>query len=337
MTRVAGYARQGVRDHQPLHAVVASTARRPGWGLVLAILVGMAVLVDVTAVPPGTVMAQGDVTDQTLEAASRGRTVRIGPASGGRVATVPLEVYVARVLAGEAEPRALDHAMRALAIAVRTYALANLGRHRGDGFDLCDSTHCQVPRTATAATRRAAFATAGRVLVHEGKPAEVFYSASCGGHSESASQVWPAARMPYLRPVPDDVHEDDEPWTLGLTLEDVQRALSTAGYRGRLTGLRVEARNESGRVGQLRLAGLTPDLVSGVQLRNTIGPTVLRSTLFSVDVRGDRVRFSGLGYGHGVGMCVVGAGRRARRGEDADAILAQYYPGLETADLHDRR
>jgi stage II sporulation protein D len=316
---------------------VRCVVRRGRWCVVLVVMLGIAAPEDLgLAHIPGTVMAQDEMTDRTLEVASDGRTVRIGPASGGRVLTVPLEVYVARVVAGEADPRALDHAMRALAIAIRTYAMANLGRHRADGFDLCDSTHCQVPRTPTAATRRAAFATAGRVLTHEGKPAEVFYSASCGGHSESASQVWPAARMSYLRSVPDDVHEDDQPWTIELTLEDVQRAMSTAGYRGRLTGMRVEARNESGRVTQLRLEGLNPDLVGGVQLRNAVGPTVLRSTLFSVGVDGARARFTGVGYGHGVGMCVVGAGRRARRGEDVDTILAQYYPGLEIGSLGDR-
>ncbi len=85
-------------------------------------------------------------------------------AEATRVTTVPLETYVARVLAGEAGRDSQPAALEALAIAVRTYTLANRGRHRADGFDLCDETHCQVMRTATAATERAAAATAGRVL-----------------------------------------------------------------------------------------------------------------------------------------------------------------------------
>ena len=64
-----------------------------------------------------------------------------------------------------------------------------------------------------------------------------------------------------------------------------------------------------------------------------IGPRLLRSTAFSMTRSGNSVRFTGVGYGHGVGMCVIGAGRRARRGETLEAILAQYYPGLALMPL----
>ena len=99
--------------------------------------------------------------------------LRIGIARpGGRstIAAIPLEVYVARVLAGEAARDSPPAALEALAITIRTFALANRGRHRADGFDLCDQTHCQVLRTATPATERAAAATAGRVLLYQGVP-----------------------------------------------------------------------------------------------------------------------------------------------------------------------
>ena len=67
---------------------------------------------------------------------------------------------------------------------------------------------------ANANTRRAALATAGRILTYNGRPAEVFYSASCGGATERAADVWPGAELPYLQSVPDgDVHADDRDWT----------------------------------------------------------------------------------------------------------------------------
>jgi len=275
-----------------------------------------------------------DVTDAELEAASGGRTVRVGPAAGrGRVADVPLEVYVARVLAGEAEPRAAEAAFQSLAVAIRTFALANAGRHARDGFDLCDGTHCQVPRAADAITRRAALVTAGQVLTWNGAPAEVFYSASCGGRSESPAEVWPGADYPYMRSAPDDVHEDDPPWTVDLGLQDVQRALAGAGFQGRLREVDVDDRSPSGRATRLRVAGLQPAVIAGEQFRAAIGTLKLRSTAFSIERRGTTLRFTGRGYGHGVGMCVIGAGRRAARGESVRAILAQYYPGLELTRL----
>ena len=250
---------------------------------------------------------------------------------GRRSCTViPLEVYVSRVLAGEGEPRAAEGAQQALAIAIRTYTLKNVDRHARDGFDLCDSTHCQVPRPSTPSSRRAAMATAGQVLTYRGDIAEVFYSASCGGRSERAGDVWPGADYPYLIVRKDDVCEDDPEWTADFTLRDVKAALARVGFEGeRLENVRVDARTTSGRAARLHLSGLRPDVIGGNEFRLAVGAVNLRSTAFSVDRDGESLRFTGHGFGHGVGMCVIGAGRRAMRGESARAILAQYYPGLD--------
>jgi SpoIID/LytB domain protein len=280
--------------------------------------------------------AQTDISDALLEKASDGRTVDIGLlSSGGGVATLPLEVYVARVLSGEAEPGAADAAQQALAVAIRTYAIVNAGRHRREGFDLCDTTHCQVMRAANEMSRRAAAATAGRVLTLNGKPVEIFYSASCGGRSERAADVWPGgAKFPYLRSVPDDVHEDEVPWVLTLTLEEIRQALVKAGFGGnRLRDVEIAERTNSGRVARLRVSGLRPDAIGGDPFRMAIGARQLRSTAFSMTRSGNSVRFTGVGYGHGVGMCVIGAGKRARRGESLETILGHYFPGLELTPL----
>jgi stage II sporulation protein D len=274
--------------------------------------------------------AQADLTEVDLERLSAGRTVRVGSPGTGRVTEMPLELYVARVLAGEGEPHADDAAQQALAIVIRTFALANHDRHSREGFDLCDTTHCQVLRASTASSRRAVASTARQLLTYHGRPAEVFYSASCGGRSEIASNVWPGTNAPYLRSVPDDVCKGDQPWTLDLPLREVKQRLAQAGFEGRsLRDLRIERRSESGRVARLRLPGLRPDAIAGDQFRAAIGVGVLRSTAFTIKRRGNSIRFTGRGYGHGVGMCVIGAGRRARRGENVRTILTQYFPGLE--------
>lgn len=280
------------------------------------------------------VFAQSETSDADLSAASAGRTIALRTLANGDTARVPIEQYVARVLAGEGEPNAPEGATQALAIAIRTYATFNAGRHRSEGFDLCDSTHCQVPRNATAATRRAALATAGRVLAYNGAAAEIFYSASCGGRTESAEQVWPKANLPYLRSVEDDVHGDDAPWTLEVTLRAVQQALAREGFTGnQLRNVEVETRSPSGRATRLKLSGVRPDTITGEQFRTLIGARQFRSTAFRVERVGAGLRFTGTGYGHGVGMCVIGAGRRANRGESVDAILRTYYPGLDIVSL----
>jgi stage II sporulation protein D len=263
--------------------------------------------------------------------------VRLGliRASGRTIVeSVPLEDYVARVVAGEGQPRAADAALEALAIAARTFALANRNRHRREGFDLCDTTHCQVARPALPAARRAAEVTSGQVLLNEGAPAYVFYSAWCGGQSARPSEVWPGAEDYAFEPsVRDEACRREPGWDAELSARDLERALRSAGLRGdRLRDLRVLARSPSGRVARLRAQGFTPDEITGNDFRMAMGRMVgwqrVRSTSF--DVRRTRLgyRFTGRGHGHGVGLCVIGAGYRAAAGATVDEILRFYYPGL---------
>ena len=274
------------------------------------------------------VVTAQEPTDADLARASANRTLRIRV--GGRITAIPSELYVARVIAGEGEPAAPEAAQQALAIAIRTFAAANAGRHRRDGFDLCDATHCQVLRASTPAARRAALATAGQVLMYAGQPADVFYSASCGGRSEAVAEVWPGASdHPYLPSVEDDVHQGETPWVVQIPTARIEQVLRRAGFEGRrLRDLRVERRSASGRVSRLHLSGMRPDTIAGDDFRAAVGARELRSTAFTVEKTAHAYRFTGRGYGHGIGMCVVGAGRRAARGESAAQILEQYYPGL---------
>jgi len=251
-----------------------------------------------------------------------------------RIERIAIDAYIAQVLAGEGQPKASDAAQQALAITARTFAVANRNRHRAEGFDLCDTTHCQVVRPATPTTRRAAQATSGRMLLHQGQPAFVFYSAWCGGHTELASQVWPGA-VEYGRTssLDDDACEGEPAWTSDVRADQIERALRAAGLRGsRLRNLRVLARNDSERVARIRVEGFTPSEMSGHEFRMAVGRVAgwqsLKSTSFDVDRTGTGYRFRGRGFGHGVGLCVIGAGRRASRGESADEILKFYFPGL---------
>ena len=263
--------------------------------------------------------------------------IRLGRTlSGGktRVETIPVDDYIGQVLAGEGQPRAGDAAQQALAITARTFAMANRNRHRREGFDLCDTTHCQVVRAATATTRRAAEATSGRMLLHQGQPAFVFYSAWCGGRSELASEVWPGAvDYPYEPSLEDDECEDEPAWQSDVRVGDIERALRAAGHRGeRLRELRVVSRNASHRVTRIRVEGFTPPEINGNEFRMAVGRVAgfqsIKSTSFDVDRTSSGYHFRGKGFGHGVGLCVIGAGRRALRGATADEILKFYYPGL---------
>ena len=295
-------------------------------------------------------MVQGSGFDGTQNPNERStmnaepRTLRVGilkPGGGYAVTEMPMEIYVGRVLAGEALRDSQPAALEALAITIRTFALANRGRHRADGFDLCDQTHCQVLRTAVAATERAAQATAGRVLLRDGAPASIYYSASCGGRTQRPSDVWPGAEdPPYLPSKDDDACQSAPAWTAELHESDLQRALRASGFRGDLHDVRIAARNASGRVARLALDGLRPGEISGQDLRVAVGRTLgwqhVKSTAFDLRKKNGSYRFSGRGSGHGVGLCVIGSARLAERGETAEKILARYFPGLSISAPSDQ-
>ena len=210
------------------------------------------------------VAAQAEITDEQLEAVSRGRTVVIGSPNGERSVTrIPLEVYVARVLAGE------GGAQRA---GCRTSGACRRDPHlhpRADGTPsargLRSVRYGPLPGVSRGQRqfRRAALATARRVLTVNGAPAEVFYSASCGGRSEGAAHSLAGRDLPLHAGVrDDDVHDEDAPWTLDLTLDELRQALTRAGFGGgSLRDITIDGYNASGRVERLRVPGMRPNEV----------------------------------------------------------------------------
>jgi stage II sporulation protein D len=268
--------------------------------------------------------------------------VRVGLAQpNGRYAVreMTLDEYVAGVVAGEAAAGSAPAALDALAIAVRTYTLANRNRHTAAGFDLCDLTHCQVFRRPNSGSEDAAMRTAGRYLSEHGQAAHIFYTASCGGFSERAPNVWRGAADPgFLPSKADPACANESAWRDQIDARDLLRALRVGGFNGdTLRSLAVSQRSASGRAAWLHLDGVTPDEISGDNLRTLVGRTLgwqhIRSTLFSVSRTSAGFEFSGSGAGHGVGLCVIGSAARARDGSSAEEILRNYFPGLTLATL----
>jgi stage II sporulation protein D len=198
-----------------------------------------------------------------------------------------------------------------------------------------------VLRTASAVTERAAHATAGQILLFRGAPASVYYSASCGGYTALPSAVWPGADdPPYLPSREDDACEREPAWTADIGASELQRTLTTAGLGGRLTNMRIVSRDGSGRVARLELSGMTPNEISGADLRAAAGRTLgwlsIKSTAFDLRRDGDIYHFSGHGFGHGVGLCVLGSVKLASSGASAGAILHRYFPGLVISSTEPR-
>ncbi len=233
---------------------------------------------------------------------------------------MPLEDYVAGVLAGESSVFRSDEALKAMAVAARTYAFRHRGRHQAEGFDFCDTTHCQDLRLAARSDRlrAAADATESEMLWYEGSPADTYYHRHCAGTTEAARYVWPDLRAPYLKQQIDTycVSAGRAEWHTEISKHDLGGAVQILSRTpsGRVAEIRV---------GERRMRGADFQLLAGRQF----GWDTVRSTLFDVDDRGDRVAFHGYGSGHGVGLCQTGAEQRGDQGHTYRQILAFYYPG----------
>ena len=169
--------------------------------------------------------------------ASRPCAESIGGTASHRSRRCRMDGYVARVLAGEAAAGSPPAALEALALAVRTFAVRNRGRHDRDGFDLCATTHCQVLRDIYPAVKAAAEATSGRVLLGGRAIATVYYAASCGGHTEKPSNVWRGSVDPA---VPAHRTRPRLQWRTALDIGDSGAGPRTdaqgRGLRGRACG-----------------------------------------------------------------------------------------------------
>jgi stage II sporulation protein D len=277
---------------------------------------------------------------------------------------VPAEMY----------PDAPQAALEAQAIAARTELLQKIGRRNlTDPFLLCSTQQCQVYGGAgkeDARTTRAIEKTRGIVLLRDGGGmVDIRYSASCGGHTEDNDAIWGGEPDPSLRGRNDDAHAGSEAksmtritddnldaflhadgdawcskpkgakakfrWTEKISADDLTARVSVEYPEiGRVKTLTAKARGTSGRIQMLAIAGdkSTVEVTGDLHIRRLLGG--LKSTLFEVKREGDTFVFHGAGFGHGVGMCQLGAIGMAEAGKNHDQILAHYYRGTHVHKLY---
>ncbi len=256
-------------------------------------------------------------------------------------ATMPMDEYIAGVLAGEVGNFQSDEALKAMAVAARTYAMHFGSRHAQEGFDLCDTTHCQDLRIAgiDARLRKIASDISGEILWYEGEPAATYYHANCGGTTEDGRYTLgndePPA--PYLKQHSDTycVRNGVLQWRSSVTKRELQSALQADGIDvpGRLRAVAITQRTPSGRVELVRVTGSGSATVPALAFRFAIGRHIgwerLKSNWYEVSVTDDSIVFRGRGSGHGVGLCQAGAEVMGSEGKGYREILAYYYPGTK--------
>jgi len=251
----------------------------------------------------------------------------------GVVNYVGLEDYVAGTLGREIYTDWHPEMLKAQAVVTRTYALHQMARSSRAPFDIGAGTASQVYGGADAETpsvRRAASATRGEYLAYRREPIlAVFHSAS-GGRTAAAEEVW-GEPIPYLVSVAVENEEDspDTYWRASVSRTTLGRALVPLGVQvGSVQEVSVAKRSGSGRALRVRIRGTKGvHVMEARALREALGASVIRSTLFEIRPSQDGFVFVGSGHGHGVGMSQWGAQAMAESGAGYREILEAFYPG----------
>jgi stage II sporulation protein D len=279
----------------------------------------------------------------------RGSLKVIGESSGERrqlsiILSAEREGAVASVVAAEISGAREIEAIKALAVVVRTFMLSHAGRHKAQGFDFCDTTHCQLYRgetdlSAELLTPLVANAVAlskGEFLSFNSRGIEGHYTAACGGATLAPEVVWGgqvASGYPYKSVSCGWCRGSSHyRWTRRAPAQAVMAAIALGAQRASSDAEILVESDEPGAVARSVVIRdrhnsfrLTPD-----EFRRRVGQRLgwnrVLSPTFSVERRGNSFIFRGRGFGSQIGLCVAGALAQAKAGRTRDAILSFYYP-----------
>ena len=271
---------------------------------------------------------------------------------------IGMEDYLMSVISSEMKSSASIELLKAHAVISRSWLKARLKDHKAghEHFDVCADDHCQRYQGLTMAVGddvcRAIDRTWGQVLEYGGDICDTRYSKCCGGRTELFSTCWEDVDLPYLQSVEDpfcdcenssilsqvlndyDLHTADfHDWTVQYTTDELSELVRTrTGIDfGTIVALEAVERGPSGRIKYLRITGTLREEVIGKELaiRKALSSSHLKSSAFEIEKTPDGFVLKGRGWGHGVGLCQIGAAAMAAQGYDYRQLLSHYYVGAE--------
>ncbi|MCR4612868.1 MAG: SpoIID/LytB domain-containing protein [Bacteroidaceae bacterium] len=273
---------------------------------------------------------------------------------------LPLEQYLESVVSSEMRAEASLEFLKAHAVIARSWALAAPKGHAL--FDVCADDHCQryqgIGRITNENAVRAVRETSGQVLTYGGEICDTRYSKCCGGKTELFSTCWEGDDKPYLQSVTCpycDTHDADilrqvlndydlethdfHDWAVTYTQDELTALVQShlSEDIGRVVDLVPLQRGPSGRICALRIVGAEGEVTVGKELaiRRVLSRSHLYSSAFEVEKRGDVFVLHGHGWGHGVGLCQIGAAVMGSQGFGYREILAHYYKNTEIKQLYE--
>lgn len=283
--------------------------------------------------------------------------IRVYMPQSGKIVELPLEEYIKGVVAAEMPAEFELEALKAQAVAARTYAVKNMVIFGGAGLDghpgadvstdhktsqAWSSEAEMIAKWGPAAYQRywkkisqAVEETGGLIITYGGEPIHAVFHSTSGERTASAREVW-NYDYPYLQSVVCNWDKASPRYaeTKAIALQEVENRLGPeagimlAAKNGTSGVAQIIDRTESGRVAQARIGSKT---YTGLELREKLE---LRSSNFTLEVRDDKMVVKSTGYGHGVGLCQYGANGAAKEGKSFRDILTYYYTGVVIKNIH---
>lgn len=248
---------------------------------------------------------------------------------------INLEDYIKGVLYHESSHYWPQEALKAQAVASRTYAVYQMGENKLKDYDVSSDIYSQVYGGKTSEryrSNKAVDATGGIILAYKGKVFPTYFHATCGGHTEDASKLWNINIIP-LKGVVCSFCKDSPhfSWHTVLSLNEIEKKLKESNFKiNQIKDIQILGRNSSGRITDLKIISPKEEIkVSAKDFRNIIGPNIIRSANFTLEIAGRDAVLEGVGWGHGVGLCQWGAYFMAKQGYKYKEILKYYYPQSE--------
>lgn len=312
--------------------------------------------------PPGTLsvkaLGAGKIQVGTLQAA---QTIVLEPAVGtllewnknaysGKIYIIPagntfhlvehapLETYLYGVLPYEMSHSWPIEALKAQAVAARTYTLKTLEGVKNKNFDVFSDVRSQMYKGGGKqydSVKKAVDETRGEVLSYQDKLFFTYYHANCGGGTDDVRSWNPGAQS--IKPLSGasckyDSHSKSHSWQMNISHAKVETYAKSVGLSGNLKSIKIARKTDTGRATNLTLK--TSKGTKTVPCGKFRLATGIRSCkITKLSVRRNDVHFEGKGYGHGVGMCQDGANGMAKSGKNYKKILKNYYPGAELKKL----
>ena len=278
-------------------------------------------------------------------------TVKLLHAKTGEVEEIELDNYLLGVVSSEMPANFEIEALKAQAVVARTYTIYKItSGKKHENADICDDSNCcqawitkeerlnkwnESERESNwAKIEEAVNSTKGKIIVYEGKPINAFFHSNSGGITDTATNVWGGSNYPYLQAVETSGEDAYSQYNSEVTITKDEFISKIKEYHNdfeidfsKENQIEILEYTDGERVKTIKIGNLN---LSGVEVRTIFG---LRSAKFEVTIDGENIKFTVVGYGHGVGMSQTGADSMAKQGNNYEEIIKHFYTGVEIIDI----